>query len=68
MSKRVRVTLGHRQAALLWAAAVRGIDELTAEEDLEPEDYRLGLRADDALRVLTRAILAAGYDPMEVER
>ena len=61
--KRVRVTLGPRQASLLWQAAARGCDEFEAED----ETYRLSEQMADALAVLTRAIHAAGHDPMRVE-
>ena len=59
--KRVRVTLGHRQARLLWQAASRGGDEVEMEEETE----RLAQQMGEALRPLTRAILEAGYDPTE---
>jgi hypothetical protein len=60
--KRVKVTLGHRQAALLWAAASRGVFELQADEDLEPDDYRVGVAASKALDALTYAMYEADFD------
>lgn len=59
--KRVTVTLGHRQARLLWQAASRGCDEFDMDEKTE----RLGGQMSEAMRPLTRAIMDAGYDPTE---
>lgn len=61
--KRVKVTLGPRQASLLWQAAARGYDEFEAED----ETYRISQQMLEAIDVLTRAIHAAGHDPMRVE-
>lgn len=59
--KRVKVTLGKRQAALIWQAAATGIDWLESED----ETFKLSEEMADALAVLTRAMLAVGYDPCE---
>lgn len=64
--KRVKVTLGHRQAALIWHAAGRGIDEYMANEESEPDDYRIGEQMMEAFNVLTRAIHEAGYEPTDL--
>lgn len=65
--KRVKMTLGHRQAALIWHAAAAGIDEYMANEESEPDQYRIGDQMMEALQVLTRAMREAGYDPMDLQ-
>ena len=61
--KHVRVTLGPRQASLLWQAAARGCDEYEAED----ETYKISQEMLGAIYVLTRAIHKAGPDPQRVE-
>jgi len=59
--KHAKVTLGPKQATILWAAAARGIDELESSDGWTPAQIQA---AEDALDVLTRAIIASGGNPM----
>lgn len=61
--RRAKVTLGNRQAALLYAAASRGIDEYDADDNDETgANQRLAEEMQEALTVLLRAMYAAGFD------
>lgn len=61
--KRAKVTLGNRQAALLYAAASRGIDEFDADDNDETgSNQRLAEEMQEALTILVRAMYAAGFD------
>jgi hypothetical protein len=54
MAKRVRLTLGHRQAEALFVSALMGIEDMRDIGDSEDAD-----RADSALTVLARAMRTA---------
>lgn len=55
MAKRVKLTLGHRQAAALFAAGLAGVEDLHDLGDHDEAEL-----ADAALTVLARAMREAG--------